>query len=50
MSLPSDFHNPDEVRIFIEESLADNPRRVLHILEIALRVKDTATLLGLVQI
>jgi len=47
MSELLNFRNPTEVKRFVEESLADNPRRILHILEIAKRVRETADTLGL---
>jgi hypothetical protein len=46
MSIPLDFKNPAQVKLFVEESLAANPRRVLHIMEIARRVRQSGKLLG----
>lgn len=47
MGIPSNFQNPQQVTKFVEESLSDNPQRVLHILKIAHQVRESAIKLGL---
>ena len=41
MELPSSFRIPAEVRPFMVEALAENPKRVEHVLEIARRVRNS---------
>jgi len=47
LNIPTSFRDPNLVRTFIEKCLANNPKRVAHVLEISRRVRETAEKLGL---
>ncbi len=46
MNTPLDFNDPAQIELFVEESLSDSPKRVLHVMEIARRVRQSGKLLG----